>query len=634
MPARSKTFVLPSPPNERDDNRQAIVIRRTSALVVALAAFALYHATLLPGVDFGDTGSIQTVVGSAPTPRDGYPLYFAIGTLILNVTGLEPARAMNLASAIEASVACGLFVLVAARLTGSLAAAVAGAMLFGVSYTFWSQAVIAEVYALHASFVLASMLFLLRWEERPTTGRLAAFFACYALGFGNHLSMILLMPAFVVFLFAAAPGGWRSLVAPRIVALAVAIAALGAMQYLWNLRTLWFLPDPPATIGEALQRFWFDVTKSDWRDTMVLNVPQSMLRDHAAMALFDARQQFGIAGLALAAAGAAAFLFSRPRRALLVGLVFAANFAFAFGYNVGDSHVFYLPAHLALALFAAAAIAWRPAFAPAVACALAVYSGVRAYEDFPALDRSSDRRTARVLDHLTAGLDDQRNILLVDLNWQIANGLSYYTKTIAPQAGAVRLRDVLPYAPALIDDNLKNDRSIYLTGPARDLLLAAYGPLFNPRVDNAIEMFEHVARTIPAGTRYAVCLLKPTRDFAIDSADVEAALAYLGHSASPGGDYAVVAGLVGQPPLLVASSNLPFSKTVELDRVPVRVRMESWLASDTIRRMGFGHVIANGRHTLIVERGISFVTFDEQGAAIRTEYFSNIFAEPARHVIP
>src|SRR5262245_55856569 len=190
MPVRSKTFVQPSPPNGRDDNRRTVVLRRTlstrtrspwAAVIVALAAFVLYYATLLPGVDFGDTGSIQTVVGSSPTPRDGYPLYFAIGTLILNATGLEPARAMNLASAIEASVACGLFVLVASRLTGSVAAAVAAAMLFGVSYTFWSQAVIAEVYALHAAFVLASMLLLLRWEERPTIGRLAAFFACYAL---------------------------------------------------------------------------------------------------------------------------------------------------------------------------------------------------------------------------------------------------------------------------------------------------------------------------------------------------------------------------------------------------------------------------------------------------------------------
>ena len=44
--------------------------------------------------------------------------------------------------------------------------------------------------------------------------------------------------------------------------------------------------------------------------------------------------------------------------------------------------------------------------------------------------------------------------------------------------------------------------------------------------------------------------------------------------------------------------------------------MDSWLASDTIRRMGFGHVVAARQHTLIVERGVSFVAFDDHGTAV------------------
>src|SRR5947208_4444291 len=96
-----------------------------AALVVALGAFAVYRSTLLPGVDFGDTGSFQTMVGSTLiTPRDGYPLYFAIGSLALWLTGAEAAHALNLASAAEAAVACGLLVLVGVELSGSLAAAV------------------------------------------------------------------------------------------------------------------------------------------------------------------------------------------------------------------------------------------------------------------------------------------------------------------------------------------------------------------------------------------------------------------------------------------------------------------------------------------------------------------------------
>src|SRR5260221_3284098 len=123
------------------------------ACAVAVAAFVLYRATLLPGFDFGDTGSFQTMVGSPLiTPRDGYPFYFAIGGIFLRLTHIDPAYLLSLASAVEAAVACGLLVLVAAELSDSVMAAVGAACFFAVSYTFWSQAIIAEVYALHMVF--------------------------------------------------------------------------------------------------------------------------------------------------------------------------------------------------------------------------------------------------------------------------------------------------------------------------------------------------------------------------------------------------------------------------------------------------------------------------------------------------
>jgi hypothetical protein len=61
--------------------------------------------------------------------------------------------------------------------------------------------------------------------------------------------------------------------------------------------------------------------------------------------------------------------------------------------------------------------------------------------------------------------------------------------------------------------------------------------------------------------------------------------------------------------------------------------MDSWLAFDTVRRMGFGHVIAARRHTLIVERGVSFSAFDGEGRPVRTTYQANIFAPEQRWIV-
>jgi len=629
--------------------RRADVLAGIAAVSVAVAAFTIYRATLLPGFDFGDTGSLQTTVGSTLIPpRVGYPLYFAIANAWLRVGGGNPAFALNLASAVEAAVACGLTVLVAVELSGSIAAAMAAALLFAASYTFWSQAIIAEVYALHIGLVALTLLLLLRWADRPTTTRLALFFAVYALGFGNHLSMVLLLPGYTLFLLLAAPGGWRSMFTPRIVLLAVVCAAGDAAQYLWNLRALWFLAQPPHGLLEALQTVWFDVTKSDWRDTMVMHVPQSMLGDHAAMYWFDLAQQFGVAAPLLALAGLAHLAMLDARRAILMAALFAANVTFAFSYNVGDAHVFYLPSHFVLALLVAPGLAMAgrltPRATPLAAALVIAYAGARAYRDFPALDRSGDTRPADVIGALTAGLDDQQTILLTDMNWQVANGLSYFAKVSQPAIAHARMPDVLLYAPALVEDNRAVGRQVVLTERAQSAMNAAFGPLLPAPRDTRVVVIPLAERVggLPPGTAYVLCLLKPSRDSSLDMDDLGRALRALAGGASmtlPEVDYVAVAGLSGRFPDLVFGSNLPFTRRVQLGGTEVaggtevEVRMESWLSADTIRRMGFGQVVAGRRHTLIVERGVSFAAFDRTGRAMRTAYAANIFAPQPRYLI-
>ncbi|OLD56689.1 MAG: hypothetical protein AUI64_01930 [Acidobacteria bacterium 13_1_40CM_2_64_6] len=639
-------FVQPSPASAPDADRATGVGRRAMlpALSVGLAAFALYHATLLPGFDFGDTGHLQTAVGSPLiTPRAGYPLYFAIGNLFVHITGVEPARALNLASAVEAAIACALLVLVGAELSGSVFAGAAGALLFTASYTFWSQAIIAEVYALHLLFVALTMLLLLRWAARPTLGRLALFFAVYALGFGNHLSMILLAPAFSVFLMMAPPGGWRSMLEPRVIVLALACACAGALQYAATIHTLWLLPQPPASIVDGLQHFWFDITKSDWRETMVMGVPRVMLGDHLAMYWFDLRQQFGVVGPALAVAGLAYLAITNRPRTVLMLLLYAVNLVFAYSYNVGDAHVFYLPSHVIVALLAGCGLALAGRLTaratPAAAVLLAAYAISRAYHDFPALDRSRDHRPTEVMRALTEGLDDRRSILLVDFNWQLVNGLAYFAKVTRPEIAHTGLPGVLLYAPALVADNQTIGRDVTLTARAAATLTATYGPLLPVVPDTRVNVptLSDAVRDLPSGTRYVLCVLRPSRDLDVDAGDFTQALRTLtaGRPLSllPDSEYATIAGRIGESPRYLAAATSPFRRHVDIGGVDVEIRMESWLVSDTIRRMGFGHVIAARQHTLIVERGVSFVAFDERGQPIRTAYAANIFAPQPRFLV-
>ena len=178
---------------------------------MAVFAFLLYHSTLLAGVDFGDTASFQAAIGDLNlSPRQAYPLYFALGNLVAWLAGGEPAFGLNLFSAIAGALAAGVLTLIACELTGSLAAGLVGGLMLASSYTFWTQAIIAEVYALHLLLMGLVLSALLWWDRRPGPGRLAVVFGLYALSFGNHLMTVLLAPAIVLFI-ATSPGGVRLL---------------------------------------------------------------------------------------------------------------------------------------------------------------------------------------------------------------------------------------------------------------------------------------------------------------------------------------------------------------------------------------------------------------------------------------
>ena len=616
-------------------------MRTTTAAAVALGAFLLYHATLLPGFDLGDTASFQTMGGLTKiTPRDAYPLYYALALPVVPFFSNQ-AYAMNLISAIEGAFACGLMVLVAFELSGSLLAAAGAAILFAGSYTFWSQAIIAEVYALHLLLVAASLLLLLRWSDKPGFPRLCAFLAIYALAFGNHLSTILLFPAFTVFLLASAPDGWRSLFSRRVVVAAAGFALAGALQYAWNFSSMWREVVPPSGLIDAVRTFWFDVTKSDWRENMILEVPTAALSERLRMYAFDLTQQFGWVVPVVAVAGWFSLVQQQWRRAVLLLLMFAATIAFALGYNVGDAHVFFLPSHFVVALLAGVGVAsigrlMAPRLHLVPAAVLLVVAGWSAYQNYPALDRSGDRRPTEVIASLTDGLSERNSLLLTDMNWQLQNGLTHYGQYVRPDVLHAWLPAVLLYAPALIRDNRAIGREIVATEGAVEQIDSAYGPLLKIVPSRARSTLEGAVRALPAGSRYVLCVLKPTPEFAIVEADLERAVERLSGGARetmPRDDYVVLAGRLGSSPSFSRSSNQPFRDRVEIDGVAIQVRMESWLAFDTIRRMGFGQVIANRHHSLIVERGVSFVALDDDGRPVATAYAAGIFEPQPRYVV-
>ncbi len=625
---------------------------RTDALLslaVALVAFGLYYSTLLPGLDFGDTAAFQDAGGAVDvTPRQGYPLYFALGNVVVWAIGREPAYGMNLASAIAAAMACGVLTRLAIRMMRSTLAGVFTGLLFAGSYTFWSQAIIAEVYALHLLMLALSLLALLWWSERPSSlTRLTAFFAVYALGYGNHLMMVLLLAPATLFLAVSMPRGLKDLVSPRVIGLAVAIAALGSLQYLWNLRFLYSLPYPPASVSDALQTFWFDVTKSDWRATMIAGIDKSAYPRRVGMYRFDLLQQFGWPGAVLAAVGLLWFWVRSWRTWLLLVSGWLVAVAFAYTYNVGDAHVFFLPSHLFVALFAGAGMSavlalfdrriarWPRGLQLAMALVVLAYPAWRMWDTWPAVDRSEDRRPEELAAQFTAGLQNGSSIYVADLNWQLQNGLDYYTHHVRPDVLEMSASPRMLTLPWLFASNLSRGRDMVLSPESRRLVETAYGSHYSiePDADASPAPLAGRLASLPRGTVYVLALLRAYNDIPLDTAELADAVSGLtaGTAALPtDGLYTIMVGRTGEAPALVKRAFEPFRLRLAVGTVPLEIRMESWLPVDTMRRAGFGHVIVNHRHVFTLERGVSVVALGSDRRPLVATYASGLFEPPTR----
>jgi hypothetical protein len=619
------------------------------ACAIATVAFWAYTRTLLPGVDLGDTGGFQSaVLWPEVSARQAYPLYYMLAKpFVAAVSAANPARGLNLFSAITGAATVGLLAFAGATVTGSLAGGAVAGLLLAFSYTFWSQAIIAEVYGLHLALLVACLLALHAYAAKPTTGRLALFFGVYALSYGNHLGMILFIVPFTVFLLQTAPA--RELLKPRVVALAAVMAVAGALQYLPNLLAAGSSIETSGGWTARLAAFWFDVTKQDWRESMVLGVAASQTTDRLAMWWWDARQQFGVAGIALALAGVAALWRHSRRWATLLLLSYAVCTVFALTYNVGDSHVFFMPGHLITALFAGAIFTrraplhgaeWRAARArPAFALLVMLYAGWRGWSTWPFVDRHDDRRGEALIARLTLGVDDQQAVLVSQMNWQLENVLLYVSRFERTDLAWLRLADVLPHFPYFVDDNHAVSRDLIVTAEAAAEIAAAYGNRFELIEDGSAPAagLSDLVRQIPEGSPYVLAVLTPPREEMLDPDVLADALATLAGGRAvdrSGGAYEVFAGRTGEPPSFHRAAMRPFEARFQVLNDAFTVRMDSWLPTDTFRRPGFGHVLRGRDHVLILERGVNLVWLNRDNQPSPPYYVASLFAPKPRYRVP
>ncbi len=211
-------------------------------VVIVGLPLAVYGRTLCPSIFAGDSGELVTgayCLGIVHPP--GYPLYCLVGRITALLPGGSVALRLNLFSALCAALSAGLLFWLTAAVVRKLMpaqtenkvprrvsfvwpAALLAGFLCAFSRTLWSQAVVAEVYALHLFLVLLCLALLARWAEGGGWRYLCAFAFVLGLSLAHHPTAALAAPAFLLFL---AWHGRRLFENRRVVLILVGFIVLG-----------------------------------------------------------------------------------------------------------------------------------------------------------------------------------------------------------------------------------------------------------------------------------------------------------------------------------------------------------------------------------------------------------------------
>lgn len=336
-------------------------VKRNGLLLLWLLLSPVYLLTMSGTVGHADTFEFQVVapqLGIAhPT---GYPLYLLLGkvwTVIIPFGSV--AWRLNVGTAVYALLAASLLYLAGLRLLRHPIPALLGAAALGLTPTFWSQAIAAEVYSLHACVVSGVLTLALICENKKLEmedWRLVGMVFLVGLGLTNHLTtLFLLPPVALTLLFTNGVLGNRrylSKLAHDIFLKKKTWLKL-ALAFLLPLTLYAYLPLRWAAVnGEAMGigRFRDWVFGSRFQGALQW---LAWLHDPARYAIMGRLllDNWGIVNLVLIGIGLIYLIVRQWRAALLLFLAWFGFSFYALNYYVPDLAVFLMGAHVIMTIW-------------------------------------------------------------------------------------------------------------------------------------------------------------------------------------------------------------------------------------------------------------------------------------------
>lgn len=321
-------------------------------VILFISLLTVYGMTLAPGLTWANSGAdggdliTAAAVGGVPHPT-GYPVYLLLARFFQLLPIGSLAFRTNLLSALAAACASLLVYGLVSRASQNRLAGLIAAYAFGLSPLPWSQAIITEVYTLHALFVtliLYLSIFPLSQNIKKSDLALGLIFG---LALGNHLTAIFLLPVVLASTLSRRGNRWQL----DVYSLLRRLMWMGAGLLTYLILPLRALSHPPVNWGNpvTLKNFGWLVSAQLYQDE-VFRLTLSSLGERILSAAELLLDQFGLVGLIVSSLGLIFFFRSSSLRRDTIWIL-VVFFAFAIGYATEDSFLYFIPPVMCFAIW-------------------------------------------------------------------------------------------------------------------------------------------------------------------------------------------------------------------------------------------------------------------------------------------
>ncbi len=369
---------------------------RIASALFGVVVFITFLVTLAPGVGFIDAGELAAVAHTFGIAHPtGYPLFTLVAGIWARVPFGDGILRLNILAALLTAAAAGTLMSTLWTMLGitpeaapravrrsaaqkgrgqnaqkapkrrplseleRLALAAFGASTIAFSRTFWSTGLSIEVYSLHLlciAIVLrlyVTLMFAADAENGAWRRRWFVFALMTGLAFTNHMTTVLLAPAFLVLFFQRfgfTPAAWKR------IGWAVPAFLVGLLPYL-------FLPlraaaAPYYNWGNPVDwtRFVWHITGKQFQVWMFSGTEAMKQQLGVFFSTFPA--EFGFIPVIVIVIGIfTTFAHGRRLGALLL-LLFVTCVAYAVNYNINDIESYFLLAYIVAGFWAAFGLHW------------------------------------------------------------------------------------------------------------------------------------------------------------------------------------------------------------------------------------------------------------------------------------